>query len=1219
MHNLMKNCNIPKNTKIISLTTELKLRKARNLEIYNDFIEQNEKSDTIMQELGIVKKELELIDEVLEKAYRMIRKIPMEYDVSYIDYITPEYIKAMPMPPIHEIVATYDREYKKAILGDSTVQYRLGIMHLTGKDTFKDASIGKAFFVKAAEQGHVDSMRMLGDLYLEGIHIPKIKSVAILWYEKASEKGDRHSIQALMDIYKEYEYAYTAELIKICFSAINYNVNEKLAKSLIIRAYCKSDRIEEDKRLHDWCLAVINSNTDDVTIRQDAAYLLGRMYQNGLNVTMDKSVAHSWYMKSYEMGNINAAYHLAKGYEDGDGINKDIHLAIKYYEEIIGLNSKRKDIALIHKLVNLYLDGSVNEITGQKVVQHLNMAIKLGDATAANKLGYLYETGNFIKKNRDKAIICYEIAARNNIDAQYRLGCLYLDGSETIELGIDWLKKAAVNGSTSAQLDIAKRYFKSYFSHSSNDQSDWKQMISWLKTGELSDVETQYYLALISLKEDSIDNAIMYLEKCAEGGFEVAKKMLADMYYEGMKVPQDFAKAFHYYSELMNDYDPMVYINIGKLYLNGDGGAKDSEKALSLFQQVANSKEVEESEVDTYISHAKECIGMYYEEMKHYDKAKEIYEELVISGRPSANFRLGQLYEYGRGLYKDLEEAYDWYKKGADLLDVDSTKRIGYFYEQGFAVIKNSKRARIWYEKAVKLGDIRAYIGIAESFLDDAHNMDDMREAIVRYGVVKDILDAASICRFGEIYEMVKKIDLLHEAQKKYLIAANKKDAKAQYNLAMTYQKRNVGDSDNETIQLLIESAEQNYEKAIIEIIKLYNEKDEYKHRIELKENYILHCNLGIAYDEGKLVTQDYEKAFYWISKAAEQKYPRAINSLGVCYMEGLGVEKNLEKAYHLFTEAAELGNEGAYANLGRLYYNGEYVDENKDLAFTYYEKAAKLNSQHGKYMLGLCYLNGYGTTIDKEQAVYYLIQASEEGHEKAHSKLGEYYNELKDYYQAGEYYRRSAESGNAEDQFNLGRLFYNGEGFRKNLKEAYNWFNKSADQGDKDSQYALYTMYDTGKGVSKSEANAFYWLKKAAGNKNNKAMLKLGEYYLNHTDNSNGKGTPINHQEALKWYESEELSDDNHAKCQLGYLYTLGDGIEKNYDKAFQLLSGVTKIKSSKAFLALAYLYDKGYGVSKDIKKAYEYYKKAAQLGSEEADKILSSLRFKVIKVLDR
>ena len=65
----------------------------------------------------------------------------------------------------------------------------------------------------------------------------------------------------------------------------------------------------------------------------------------------------------------------------------------------------------------------------------------------------------------------------------------------------------------------------------------------------------------------------------------------------------------------------------------------------------------------------------------------------------------------------------------------------------------------------------------------------------------------------------------------------------------------------------------------------------------------------GVAYLSGKGTAQDYQKAVYWLQKAADQNNASAISNLALCYSNGYGVAKDEQKAMALYQKAANLGD----------------------------------------------------------------------------------------------------------------------------------------------------------------------------------------------------------------------------------------------------------------------------------------------------------------------
>ena len=83
---------------------------------------------------------------------------------------------------------------------------------------------------------------------------------------------------------------------------------------------------------------------------------------------------------------------------------------------------------------------------------------------------------------------------------------------------------------------------------------------------------------------------------------------------------------------------------------------------------------------------------------------------------------------------------------------------------------------------------------------------------------------------------------------------------------------------------------------------------------------------------------------------------------------------------------------------------------------------------------------------------------------------------------------RRLADQGNAVGQYNLGWMYYKGQGVPQNYAEAIKWFRKSADQGDAYGQSNLGVMYANGQGVPQDYVQAEMWFNLAANQGNTDA-----------------------------------------------------------------------------------------------------------------------------------
>jgi len=86
------------------------------------------------------------------------------------------------------------------------------------------------------------------------------------------------------------------------------------------------------------------------------------------------------------------------------------------------------------------------------------------------------------------------------------------------------------------------------------------------------------------------------------------------------------------------------------------------------------------------------------------------------------------------------------------------------------------------------------------------------------------------------------------------------------------------------------------------------------------KGRAVAQYNLGVAYDNGKGVAQDYKKAVKWYTKAAKQGVAIAQYNLGLMHNNARGVAQDYEEAVTWWRKAAEQGYAEAQFNLGHKY-----------------------------------------------------------------------------------------------------------------------------------------------------------------------------------------------------------------------------------------------------------------------------------------------------------
>lgn len=409
----------------------------------------------------------------------------------------------------------------------------------------------------------------------------------------------------------------------------------------------------------------------------------------------------------------------------------------------------------------------------------------------------------------------------------------------------------------------------------------------------------------------------------------------------------------------------------------------------------------------------------------------------AIQGDPDAQYNLGVCYQFQIGVGKDLNLASDFYRKAAEQGHPFAQNSLGVCYLNGIGVKPDDKEAVKWFLKAASQGDT-----FAEANLGDCYAFG--------MGVGKDTVAAFSW----------------------YLKAAQHGNSQGQVNVGI-YLKNGTGTIKNltEALGWFKKSAEQNNPYAQFE--------------------------LGSIYWDGLQVDQDYAVAFMWFTKAAIQGHAAGQGMVGFCYETGYGVKKNPGTAVSWYLKSAEQGNPWSQFRYGTCYFNGFGVDVNRATARTWIEKAAKQGLTDAEAMLAALFIdeNNY------LQAEQYAQKSSDKGSMFGQFALGSCYLASTDEQKrlnGRKLIEASAEQGFAAAQSLAGELSLKGICGKKDAIAGVNWFRKAAEQGDAQGQFNLAGSYLSGEGVIKDEIEA-YALLNLSGVTNSKArdVIKLLESLL--------------------------------------------------------------------------------------------------------------------------
>lgn len=234
-----------------------------------------------------------------------------------------------------------------------------------------------------------------------------------------------------------------------------------------------------------------------------------------------------------------------------------------------------------------------------------------------------------------------------------------------------------------------------------------------------------------------------------------------------------------------------------------------------------------------------------------YSEALRLLQPLAEHGNAEAQFQLGQMYVFGEGVPKDLEEGFRWVRRAAEQGHAKARFQLGQMYYFGVGVPGDLQAGLIWVRKAAKQGHAGA-----REFIDFHEDLE-------------------TLFQFQEAYDRGNH----SEALKLILPVAEEGIPIAQNALGVMYAKgHGVAQDGAEAVRWWRKAAEEGFSEA--------------------------QYNLGLSLAEGFGVPKDSAKAVLWWQKASEQDNPSAQFNLGIMYAWGLGVMQDKSTAVAWYYKA---------------------------------------------------------------------------------------------------------------------------------------------------------------------------------------------------------------------------------------------------------------------------------------------------------------------------
>lgn len=281
--------------------------------------------------------------------------------------------------------------------------------------------------------------------------------------------------------------------------------------------------------------------------------------------------------------------------------------------------------------------------------------------------------------------------------------------------------------------------------------------------------------------------------------------------------------------------------------------------------------------------------------------------------------RLGQCYEKGTGVPKDVKQAFLFLYAAAERNSASAMYDLAKLYLKGDGVDIDYEKAFFWFWKAAQAGFVPTMAYVAAGYQSGIGVPIDQNRTLQKETVLK------------ESTLELKTAEVILCAVKTHNLAA-------MIILSMSDQSGYI--RNKETFL----SVKRNLQDFALTGLR----------QIEA---------LGVHFLVGSGVEKDPVKAFILFSAGAELGDAKCMNALGCCYFNATGVEKNFRKAIELFTKSANESYPTAQCNLAYCYQHkfGGTVRTRLRAAKRLQNSAAQAKYTPGMNQVGLACLFGLG------------------------------------------------------------------------------------------------------------------------------------------------------------------------------------------------------------------------------------------------------------------
>ncbi|MGD9638819.1 MAG: tetratricopeptide repeat protein [Alphaproteobacteria bacterium] len=632
------------------------------------------------------------------------------------------------------------------------------------------------------------------------------------------------------------------------------------------------------------------------------------------------------------------------------GLPEAQELVLGVYEKGENISTKRGDYVWLKKASNQDSDLATYElirwdnktaVAGQEFIDKFMPYNKIGFARWFGKtskdideiklafaLGRMYDEGIVVKKDYAKAALWYNF-------------------------GFDYvLKRVAFLGKS--KVNFEEELFWAYSLYDATDAGS-RHLARWILENNKDggkfeyDLAKAFYFGKNEIPQDR-EAAYKWYFKAAYKGYPDAMYLIGAAYDLGGQVEKDSEEAAKWYQKAADAGQEYAMVALANILAKSDRNQAQIllQKAVDKVLK-SNSSEIKEEAVG-------DLFTAVVSKGENISNAVNWYQKAVAEGSDSAGYKLGQIYESGKGADVNYQEAAKWYQISADRDFGAAQVALAKIYLKGLGnVRKDINYAVKLLMAAAEKGSVEALVYLGRIYLNGENVVPnyDWAEKWLLEAARRDKIEAEVL--LGINYFTGEKL--------------NKDLDKAYYWLEITSDraKKEALDILNEAYNLRTDKTKEAQNSLFLALDLAVN-----------KNNPQAQMLLAKFFDYG--ITDDFDSqeiAKYWYEKAGLGGISEALFTVGKKYFKGTYGSVDYDKAARYIAEAAKQGNLDAEVYLGWILLKGYGFTQNTTRAYALFAKAAEKKNSAAEYYLGLIYEKGLLGQIDIEEAVKHYLESS--------------------------------------------------------------------------------------------------------------------------------------------------------------------------------------------------------------------------------------------------